>query len=289
MHTAPLAKISTRPFLRLMRLLSRRATLWTEMIHCSALSRAPIVAGRFVEVNLNCGCPAASAGAGAHGAFLLRREERERLGMLCRALREGVARGVRVSLKLRTGVAGEATLEDLERTMRMASECGVEHLVLHAREAVLGLTPKENRKIPPLQREWAREMRTRLPELTMTFNGEVTSWAAASELRGEGFDGVMLGRKIIEEPFFMAHSDHLMMGEPENKLTREDIAFKYAEWLEQERTVSTRAEAFDLAPVVNLFVGTEWNKMWKRNLLDKDEYRDPIVRILKTLDRMKRN
>ncbi len=153
--TAPLAKVSNRQFIKAVRLMTARTTVWTEMITCNTVLHGTLehVAQRnlpssdvggprvlqlaasdpaqleaatrllvtsrfgdlFDEVNLNCGCPAESAGHGAHGAFLLRLAERDRLRRLCDALVQGAGKGKEASIKIRTGVAGEAR--------RSASSC----------------------------------------------------------------------------------------------------------------------------------------------------------------------
>lgn len=114
----------------------------------------------FDEVNLNCGCPAPSAGAGAFGAVLMRQSERSRVLSVVEELVRAVGAEKQVSIKIRTGIVGESSYERLTEFVSQLANCGVGHIVLHARDAILDkeLTPKENLKVPPLKRDWALQL-----------------------------------------------------------------------------------------------------------------------------------
>jgi tRNA-dihydrouridine synthase A len=173
-------------------------------------------AAGYDEINLNCGCPSDRVHSGTFGACLMR--EPARVADCVRAMRAAV--GVPVTVKMRVGVIGEgegggATRERLARfdeqdyqrlaaftTAVAAAGCGV--FIVHARAAVLGgLSPKENREVPPLRPEVARRLKAEFPHLVIVLNGGVRTLAQA-EAALEWCDGVMLGREAYHRPAVLA-------------------------------------------------------------------------------------
>ena len=161
----------------------------------------------YVEINLNCGCPSDRVHAGAFGACLMR--EPARVADCVGAMRAAVA--VPVTVKMRIGVLegtgrgavghyAEADYAQLQEFVRSVHAAGCRHFIVHARQAVLGgLSPKENREIPPLRYEVVRRLKQDFPELWIGVNGGLRvigecraalSWA----------DGIMLGREAYHRP-----------------------------------------------------------------------------------------
>lgn len=305
LHTAPLAKYSTRYFLHLSRLITAQTTLWTEMVHASVVlhSTVPLterylprghlqgpnvvqlaasepdqlrqslvtlqqqqLLQSFQEINLNCGCPADSAESGGHGAFLLRQAERDRFRRLCAALVES-AGGLRTSVKIRTGIQGESSFEALCQLVEVAQKEGIHHVVLHARDAIIGESCKLNRRIPPLKPTWARQLRHEFPALELTFNGEVASvYDAQRLLAADGFNGVMVGRLVMREPYVLVMADRLIYGDIRPSRSREEVALEYSAWLDKEEVEPRPSMA--IAPLLNLFHGCRNGKRWKSLLTD---------------------
>ena len=211
------------------RLMTRRAMLYTEMVTAPAilhgpkprlldysaqehpialqlggsdpgdLARAVQIARPwgYDEVNLNCGCPSDRVQSGAFGAVLM---ERPALVAECVKAMQDVA-DVPVTVKCRIGVDDQTPETVLPRFLETVSAAGVSHFVVHARKAWLkGLSPKENREIPPLNYDLVLQMKAEFPHLTICLNGGVTSLAQAKALLAQGLDGVMIGRAAYHDP-----------------------------------------------------------------------------------------
>lgn len=149
------------------------------------------------EVNLNCGCPSDRVQSGAFGAVLMLTPQ---LVADCVAAMQAEA-AVPVTVKCRIGVDDQEPAEILPRFLEVVAGAGVRHFVIHARKAWLqGLSPKENREIPPLDYPLVLAMKQRFPELTISLNGGVQTLAEASALLAQGLDGVMIGRAAYHDP-----------------------------------------------------------------------------------------
>ena len=211
------------------RLMTRRAMLYTEMVTAPAIVHGPkprlldysaaehpvaLQLGgsdpgelaqavriardwRYDEVNLNCGCPSDRVQSGCFGAVLM---QRPALVADCvRAMQDQA--DVPVTVKCRIGVDDQAPEEALPRFLETIAATGLRHVVIHARKAWLqGLSPKENREIPPLDYPLVLAMKRQFPELTICLNGGVTTLAQVRELLAQGLDGVMLGRAAYHDP-----------------------------------------------------------------------------------------
>jgi tRNA-dihydrouridine synthase A len=201
-------------------------------------------AAGFDEINLNCGCPSDRVQSGAFGACLMR--EPARVAECVRAMRAAV--GVPVTVKMRIGVIGEgepATRErlghfdeqDYQRlaaftTAVAAAGCGV--FIVHARAAVLGgLSPKENREVPPLRPEVARRLKAQFPHLAIVLNGGVRTLAQA-EAALEWCDGVMLGREAYHRPAVLAELQQRFGATGSRPLTELEMLERMARYAEVE-------------------------------------------------------
>lgn len=226
-----------------LRRLSRRVVLYTEMVTAPALVRGgalhlldhdvsehPVVlqlggsepeelavASRmgadagYDEINLNVGCPSDRVQSGRFGAVLM--QEPALVVECVAAMVEAVS--VPVTVKCRIGVDDqdpEAVLPDFIDRMRGAG-CG--HVIVHARKAWLkGLSPKENRDIPPLDYDLVRRMRAAFPDMVLSINGGITEPEAVQGFLADGFDGVMVGRAAYHRPWdILGRADSLIWGE----------------------------------------------------------------------------
>ena len=149
------------------------------------------------EINLNVGCPSDRVQSGCFGAVLM---ERPGLVAECVAAMAEVS-PVPVTVKCRIGVDDQTPEEVLPEFLETVAAAGVRHFVIHARKAWLqGLSPKENREIPPLDYNLVQRMKAEFPQLTICINGGVTSLDQARFLLEAGLDGVMIGRAAYHEP-----------------------------------------------------------------------------------------
>ncbi|NBZ87441.1 tRNA dihydrouridine(20/20a) synthase DusA [Rhodobacteraceae bacterium CYK-10] len=211
------------------RLMTRRAMLYTEMVTAPAvvhgpkprlldysdaehpvalqlggsdpaeLAQAVKIAGPWAydEVNLNCGCPSDRVQSGAFGAVLMTTPD---LVASCVKAMQAET-DAPVTVKCRIGVDDQEPTEILPRFLETVAAAGVRHFIIHARKAWLqGLSPKENREIPPLDYALVLAMKARFPELTICLNGGVTSLAQVQRLLAQGLDGVMIGRQAYHDP-----------------------------------------------------------------------------------------
>jgi tRNA-dihydrouridine synthase A len=149
------------------------------------------------EINLNVGCPSDRVQSGCFGAVLM---ERPALVAQCvAAMRD--ASDVPVTVKCRIGVDDQLPQDVLPDFIAQVSAAGVSHFVIHARKAWLqGLSPKENREVPPLDYDLVVQIKRAFAHLTICINGGVTSLAQAQGLLAQGLDGVMLGRSAYHDP-----------------------------------------------------------------------------------------
>jgi tRNA-dihydrouridine synthase A len=211
------------------RLMTRRAMLYTEMVTAAAILHGPkarlldfsaeehpvalqlggsvpgdlAAAVRIArpwgydEINLNCGCPSDRVQSGCFGAVLM---ETPQLVADCVAAMQDVS-DVPVTVKCRIGVDDQEPQEVLPRFIEAIARAGVRHVVVHARKAWLkGLSPKENREIPPLDYPLVLAMKAAFPEMTIGINGGIASLEQARALLAQGLDGVMIGRAAYHDP-----------------------------------------------------------------------------------------
>lgn len=149
------------------------------------------------EINLNVGCPSDRVQSGCFGAVLM---ERPALVADCVAAMRGET-DVPVTLKCRIGVDDQIPQEVLPDFINQVSRAGVRHFIIHARKAWLqGLSPKENREIPPLDYALVHQMKRDFPEFVICINGGISTLAQAKDLLDQGLDGVMIGRAAYHDP-----------------------------------------------------------------------------------------
>lgn len=151
----------------------------------------------YAEINLNVGCPSDRVQSGCFGAVLM-----ERPGLVADCVAAMIAEaGVPVTVKCRIGVDDQDPEAVLPDFLEKVSGAGVTHFIIHARKAWLkGLSPKENREIPPLDYALVLRMKVQFPELTICLNGGVTTLTQAKSLLDQGIDGVMIGRAAYQDP-----------------------------------------------------------------------------------------
>lgn len=229
---APMMEWTTSPCRVFHRLLSPHARLYTEMVHANAaihgdrarllgfdrvehplalqlggsepalLAQAAQVGADlgYDEINLNCGCPSERVQNGAFGACLMR--EPQLVGDCIAAMRAAVS--IPVTVKCRIGVDDQDDDAGLHAFIATVHRAGCEVFIVHARKAWLqGLSPKENREIPPLNYARVHRLRDEFPQLTIVLNGGVSTRAAANAHAAD-FDGIMLGRTAYHEPYLLA-------------------------------------------------------------------------------------
>jgi tRNA-dihydrouridine synthase A len=188
------------------------------------------------EINLNVGCPSDRVQSGRFGACLM--AEPELVAECVRAMREATDRPVTV--KCRIGIDDQDTEQSLDRFADTMVAAGVAALYVHARKAWLkGLSPKENRTIPPLDYERVHRLRNRLAPLPVMINGGLDTLEAA-EAELAFMDGVMLGRAAYHNPMLLAQVDRRFFGSTEDEPTLEAIMRAMADYADGQAAAGVR-------------------------------------------------
>lgn len=163
------------------------------------------------EINLNCGCPSDRVQSGAFGAVLMKTPE-----LVARCVSAMIAASpVEVTVKCRIGVDDQVPEEVLPDFLRRVSAAGVRRFTIHARKAWLqGLSPKDNREIPPLDYPLVHAMKAEFPDLHLSINGGIATLAEAEAQLVAGMDGVMIGRAAYHQPMeVLGGADAAIWGE----------------------------------------------------------------------------
>lgn len=171
------------------------------------------------EINLNCGCPSERVQKGAFGACLM--AEPALVADCVKAMRDAVS--IEVTVKHRIGIDDDHSYSFMRDFVGTVADAGCSTFIVHARNAVLkGLSPKENREIPPLQYEFAYRLKREFPNLEIILNGGIKT-VAEIDLHMAYVDGVMLGREAYHNPFMMAGFDGRYYGAVDPAPTRTDV------------------------------------------------------------------
>lgn len=163
------------------------------------------------EINLNCGCPSDRVQQGSFGACLM--NEPETVAAAVTAMKRAVP-NTPVTIKCRIGVDNSDDEPFLNEFVKTVRDAGCTTFIIHARKAWLkGLSPKENREIPPLRYDIAARLKDRYPDLTIILNGGLRTVEAVHTAL-QSFDGVMIGREAYENPYFLAELENALYGTP---------------------------------------------------------------------------
>jgi tRNA-dihydrouridine synthase A len=171
------------------------------------------------EINLNCGCPSERVQKGAFGACLM--AEPQLVADCVKAMRDAVS--IDVTVKHRIGIDDVQSYDFVRDFVGKVADAGCTTFIVHARNAILkGLSPKENREIPPLKYDYAYQLKRDFPDFEIIINGGIKTEAEIGE-HLKHLDGVMLGREAYHNPFVMANFDQRYYGDTSAPLTREQV------------------------------------------------------------------
>jgi tRNA-dihydrouridine synthase A len=274
---------------------TRRAVLYTEMVTTGAVLHGPV--GRlpahhpeehplalqlggsvpeelaravtvargfgFDEVNLNVGCPSDRVQSGCFGAALMRTPA---LVADCVAAMIEAAGPVPVTVKCRIGVDDQDPETVLPAFLETVAGAGVRRFAIHARKAWLqGLSPKENREIPPLDHGLVLRMKAAFPELSITVNGGIESLDQARGFLDAGLDGVMIGRAAYHAPALLGAVDRAIFGEARPDVAAEEAVRAMLPYIEAERAAGTPLHAIT-RHMLGAFAGRPGARAWRRHL-----------------------
>jgi tRNA-dihydrouridine synthase A len=215
------------------------------------------------EVNLNCGCPSERVQRGAFGACLM--AEPQLVADCVKAMRDVVS--IPVTVKHRIGIDDVSEYGFVRDFVGTIADAGCDVFIVHARNAILkGLSPKENREIPPLKYEFAYQLKRDFPALEISINGGIQSLDEAEE-HLKHVDGVMLGREAYHNPWVLADVDHRFYGAAVSTLTRSDIEAGMADYAAKELAAGHYLGALT-RHMLGLHKGEAGARGWRRTLSD---------------------
>ena len=275
-----------------MRLLSPSAYLYTEMITAAAIhhgdsnkllqfdpsehpvgiqlggsdlelmtkaSRQAADAG-YDEININVGCPSDRVQSGAFGACLM--EQPELVADCYRAMSAEV--GVPITIKTRIGINDNDSWDYLHRFVDPLVNAGCRKFIVHARIAILaGLSPKENRTVPPLNYERVFRLKREFPELEIVLNGGVRDVSQVGEIF-EQVDGVMIGRQAYHDPYFLAELESSFLS-GQQLPERREIVERMLPYIERELAAGERLNRIT-RHMLGLFAGQPGARAWRRTI-----------------------
>ncbi len=294
---APMMQYTDRHFRYLARIMSRHARLYTEMVVCDALllgdperflrhsafeqpvalqlggcdpyklsqaSQLGEQAG-YNEINLNVGCPSSRVRSGRFGASLM--ADPELVGDCVRAMQAAVK--IPVTVKTRVGIDRNDSYDELQAFVGALECSGCTVVIVHARKAWLdGLSPRENREIPPLRYDLVHQLKRDFQHMTVVINGGMSSIAEGARHLSE-VDGIMLGRASYQTPYVLAEVDHAMFSQSEpHQMDRFEIFRRYIKYAESEINAGTYVRHL-AKPLHYLFQGQPGARQWRRHLSER--------------------
>lgn len=311
---APMMELSDRHFRYLARLLSRHSLLYTEMLTCKAvlhgdrdyllgtdegdgpvvlqlggsdpasMADAAAVAEQwgYDEININVGCPSDRVQSGRFGACLM--AEPATVAACYRAMQNAVK--VPVSVKCRLGIDRDDSYEALEQFVQQVSDAGCEHFIVHARKAWLdGLSPKQNRTIPPLRYPYVYKLKEHLPQLHITINGGVDTWDDV-QTHLQHVDGVMSGRKAYYTPAFLGRADQCVFADlPDARAESIDsealasVAREYAQYVQTWVDKGVKASALT-RHIISLYHEVPGARRWRRHISENASQVTDVVQMV---------
>ena len=278
------------------RLLSKNAQLYTEMITAKAIlngdksrlldfnagenpltlqlggsdpkemAKCALIAQEwgYDEVNINVGCPSDRVLSGSFGACLMKEPD-----LVASCVESMIDKcDIPVTVKSRIGIDDMESYDQLTDFITRIHNKGCQHFIIHARKAWLqGLSPKENRTIPPLNYPWVYQLKRDFPQLIVTINGGIES---CDEVKGhlDQVDGVMLGRSVYHNPFLLRDIEASIFGNDKNLLDREQILKKYMTYISQQIKVGVPIRSMT-RHILGLYHGESNAKLFRRMLSGK--------------------
>ncbi|HKL45816.1 MAG TPA: tRNA dihydrouridine(20/20a) synthase DusA [Roseovarius sp.] len=280
------------------RQISRHALLYTEMVTAPALVRGgatqllahsgaehPVAlqlggsdprelaeaaqlgqASGYDEINLNVGCPSDRVQSGTFGAVLMKSPAR--VAECVAAMKEAVT--VPVTVKCRVGVDDQDPAQVLPDFVQRVQQAGCDYLIIHARKAWLkGLSPKENRDVPPLDYDLVAEMADRFPDLPISINGGIETLDAAKALIDRGLNGAMVGRAAYHRPWdILSDADARLYGAAPAARTRNEVIDRMKPYIAAHLEDGGKLHHVT-RHMLGLFAGQPGARTWRRVLSER--------------------
>lgn len=305
---APMLHCTDSHFRYLARLLSKKSFLYTEMIttgaliygdrdrwlqlhegenpvalqlggsNASEMAKCAELAGdyKFDEVNINVGCPSDRVQAGKFGACLMLEPE-----IVCNCIKAMQhATQAEVTVKTRIGVDDQDSYDFLKQFVDKIATAGCKTIIVHARKAHLsGLSPRQNRTVPPLHYEYVYQLKQEFPELTFILNGGLKDKAEMVQHLQE-LDGVMVGREVYDNPYFLSDIDEKIYGQPSTDISRVEVLEQYMRYMQAELDKGLPLKVL-AQHIFGLFNGLPGARAWRRYLSENIYAKDAGLEVIK--------
>jgi tRNA-dihydrouridine synthase A len=230
----------------------------SELAYCARLGEQ----WGYDEINLNCGCPSERVQHGAFGACLM--TEPKLVADCVNAMRDAV--GIPVTVKHRLGIDRIEDYDFARRFVDTLADAGCATFIVHARNAVLkGLSPKDNREVPPLRHAEVYRLKREFPELTIVINGGIATWPQIEQHLAR-VDGVMLGRGAYHDPYLLAQTDPRFHGDACSP-TRAQVVKAMHDYAREELLLGTSLRAIT-RHMLGLFHAQPRARLWRQLLCD---------------------
>ena len=227
------------------------------------------------EVNLNVGCPSDRVKQGQFGACLM--AQPDLVAECIDTMQSQVS--IPVTVKCRTGIDDMEEYSALDDFVSRIAETGCTAFIVHARNAWLqGLSPKQNREIPPLKYDFVYRLKQEHPELSITINGGIKTLESAQQ-HLKHVDGVMLGREAYHNPYLLSEVDQMYYGATEPVPSRREIIDAFMPYIEDELTNGTVLHSMT-RHIHGLFIGCPNAKVWRRYLSENDNRADAGIDVV---------
>ncbi|MBL6951127.1 MAG: tRNA dihydrouridine(20/20a) synthase DusA [Alphaproteobacteria bacterium] len=293
---APMMEYTDRHERSFLRLISRRALLYTEMITAEAviqgdvqrllgfspaehpvalqlggsdperMARAAEIGQTFGydEININVGCPSDRVQSGRFGACLM--AEADLVAACVTAMR--AATDLPITVKSRIGIDDQDSYDFLRQFIETVAAAGCGSFIVHARKAILaGLSPKQNREIPPLDYDRVYRLKADCPELEVIINGGINSLQECQDHLNH-VDGVMLGRAAYQEPYLLAAVDRSLFGDTDPMPSRADLVRAMQPYIAEQMGRGVRLNAIT-RHMLGLFHGQPGARAWRRYISER--------------------
>ena len=299
---APMMDCTDRHFRMIMRKISSKALLYTEMIVAQSLiytnqkerflnfneeehpisiqlggdnpkilKEAAQIAQDwgYDEINFNVGCPSPKVCSGNFGASLMK--EPEKVAKCIETLKNNC--DLPITIKQRIGVDDDDSFNSLDNFVKKIANAGADRFTIHARKAILkGLNPKQNRTIPPLKYDMVRKLKQMNPKLIIEINGGITNMTQCIKALND-FDGVMIGRSIYKHPLRWSEIDNKIYGLHKKSISASQIIFSLIPYIEDH--LKKGGKTWDICKhLINLVEGIPRAKIWRNQISTKSIKRE---------------
>lgn len=243
-----------------------------------AMTKCAIIAEQqgYDEININVGCPSDRVQNGRFGACLM---AEPKLVAECVSQMQNKV-NIPVTVKSRIGIDDQDSYEFLHQFIDVVSQAGCSHFIVHARKAWLsGLSPKQNREVPPLDYQRVYDIKKDFQQLEISINGGIKTFAEVND-HLQYIDGVMIGREIYQNPFMLSQADELVWHDQAKSLARADVIEQMADYI--DRYVQNGGRVWHVVRhMLGLCNGLPGAKQYRRYLSENAGRENADSRVLK--------